>query len=375
MEKEISLYIHIPFCRNKCLYCDFSSFSGKENFMLDYTKALCEEIASHNNKIISTIFIGGGTPTYLSLDCWNLLGNSIKKLRVTDNLEFTVEGNPDSFSIEKLKLFREIGVNRLSIGLQAWQNKLLKGLGRIHNIEQFKTAFKNAREAGFNNINVDLMFGLPGQSLEDWKETLQSVVELKPEHISSYSLIVEEGTPFYAMQEANRLRLPEEDIERQMFEEAVSYLNSMNYLRYEISNFSKPGFECRHNLTYWNLKDYIGCGSAAHSYYGGFRYRNTEDIEKYICMLSDKGNAVEEQHENALEEDMEEFMFMGLRKTEGIKEADFKEKFNRDIDEAYGAVIKKFLEKGLLIRREGAVKLSTNGLELSNQVMCEFLLS
>jgi oxygen-independent coproporphyrinogen-3 oxidase len=374
MDKEIALYIHIPFCRQKCLYCDFPSFAGKETLMVDYTKALCKEIDSKVNRKIRTIFIGGGTPTYLSLECLNYLKTSLDRLNKIEDLEFTIEGNPDSFSKEKLEIFKKMGVNRLSIGLQAWQNDLLKTVGRIHNTEQFIKSFSNARELGFNNINIDLMFGLPNQKMEDWKETLEKVTSLEPEHLSCYSLIVEEGTPFYKMDSKGLLKLPDEETEREMYEYAISYLKGRNYNQYEISNFSKENFECRHNLTYWNLEDYIGAGSGAHSYIDGLRYRNIEDIEKYIGSISEKGSAAVEEYRNSLEDDMEEFMFMGLRKLEGINEAEFKKRFNKDIGSVYGEVIKKFINNKLLLRSEGNIYLSSEGVQLSNQVMCEFIL-
>jgi oxygen-independent coproporphyrinogen III oxidase len=374
MKKETALYIHIPFCKQKCLYCDFPSFAGKENIMLEYTKALCMEIDSKVNKEISTIFIGGGTPTYLSLECLRLLKKSLDRLSKAENLEFTIEGNPDSFSREKLQLFKEMGVNRLSIGLQAWQDLLLKGLGRVHSLEQFLTVFNSARELGFENINVDLMFGIPNQSLEDWKETLGKVCSLQVEHISCYSLIVEEYTPFYWMNEEGKLPLPQEEIEREMYEYTAGFLKDKGYIQYEISNFSKRNYQCRHNLTYWNLKDYIGCGSGAHSYLNGIRYRNTEDLERYICMMVENKNAVVEEHKNSIDDEMEEFMFMGLRKLEGISERDFNDRFNKHIDQVYLDVINKFVNNKLLIRQSGRIYLSDKGIELSNQVMCEFIL-
>lgn len=374
MEKAISLYIHIPFCRQKCLYCDFPSFAGKENWMLDYTKALCKEIESKADKKIRTIFIGGGTPTYLSLECLELLKESLDKLCKTQDIEFTIEGNPDSFSREKLEMFKKMGVNRLSIGLQAWQDKLLKNIGRIHSLEQFLFSFNNVRELGFKNINVDLMFGLPDQTLENWIETLKNVVELEVEHISCYSLIVEENTAFYKMNLESKLTVPSEEIERQMYEYAVNFLKNKYFHQYEISNFSRKNFECRHNLTYWNLDEYIACGSGSHSYVDGVRYRNVEDIEKYVQMMRERGTPVIEERKNSQEDEMEEFMFMGLRKIEGISELEFKNRFKISIDEVYKDIINKFLNINLLVRNNGRIYLTEKGIELSNQVMCEFIL-
>ncbi|MCM8710399.1 radical SAM family heme chaperone HemW [Clostridium sp. SYSU_GA19001] len=374
MNKGLALYIHVPFCKQKCLYCDFPSFSGKESLMLDYVKALCKEIDNSNYDKINTIFIGGGTPTYLCLECLEYLKNSIDKLCKADDLEFTIEGNPDSLNKEKLKFFKSMGVNRLSIGLQAWQDRLLKNLGRVHTLEQFRESYLSARDIGFNNINIDLMFGLPGQSIEDWKESLINVSNLKPEHISCYSLIVEDGTPFCNLDKLGKLNLPEEEDERKMYQFAVDFLKSIGYEQYEISNFSKPEFQCRHNLTYWNLNYYIGCGMGAHSYVNGIRYRNYEDIEKYICMINDNKSPVAEEHINSLKDDMEEFMFMGLRKIEGISIEEFNKRFNKDINKVYGIVIEKFLKNKLLKSDGKYIYLSPRGIELSNRVMCEFIL-
>lgn len=374
MENKTALYIHIPFCKQKCLYCDFPSFAGKEALMMDYIKALCSEIKNKVKKEVSTIFIGGGTPTYLSLECLYELKNCLDGIKKAHNVEFTVEGNPESFSKEKLEVFKSMGVNRLSIGLQAWQNRLLKSIGRIHDINSFSNSFKLSRDAGFKNINIDLMFGLPGQSIDDWKETLLKVTELNPEHISCYSLIVEEGTPFYSMSLKNKLDLPEEEIERQMYEHALIFLKKRGYEHYEISNFSKHGLESKHNMVYWSMDNYIGCGTGAHSFMNGIRYRNIEDIEKYIYMLNLNGSAVVEEYVNTDKDNMEEFMFMGLRKIKGISKNEFKEKFNIDIHSVYGTVINKFLNNKLLLEDNERIYLSSRGIELSNQVMCEFIL-
>ncbi|MBL4935180.1 oxygen-independent coproporphyrinogen III oxidase [Clostridium sp. YIM B02515] len=374
MENKTALYIHIPFCKQKCLYCDFPSFAGKEALMMDYIKALCSEIKNKVKKEVSTIFIGGGTPTYLSLECLYELKNCLDGIKKTHDVEFTVEGNPESFSKEKLEVFKSMGVNRLSIGLQAWQNRLLKSIGRIHDLNSFTNSFKLSRDAGFKNINIDLMFGLPGQNIDDWKETLLNVAELNPEHISCYSLIVEEGTPFYGMSLKNKLDLPEEEIERQMYEYALIFLKKRGYEHYEISNFSKHGMESKHNMVYWSMDNYIGCGTGAHSFMNGIRYRNIEDIEKYIYMMNLKNSAVVEEYTNTDKDNMEEFMFMGLRKINGISKNEFKEKFNIDIHSVYGTVINKFLNNKLLLEDNERIYLSSRGIELSNQVMCEFIL-
>ena len=373
--KEISLYIHIPFCKKKCWYCDFPSFCGKDYLMMDYVKALTREIALRTeNYIMKTIFIGGGTPTYLSLDCLNYLKEAMLKINKIIDCEFTVECNPGTLNEDNLKLLKSMGVNRLSIGLQAAQNEILKSIGRIHDMNDFTANYKLAREIGFNNINVDIMFGLPNQSLDQWRETINKVCKLSPEHISSYSLIIEEDTPFYNQYKENKLNLPQENIERSMYFETLKLLKEFGYNQYEISNYSKEHKECRHNLVYWNLEDYIGCGSGAHSFIENLRYRNEEKIEEYIMDINSKNNSYVEIKENTLEDTIEEFMFMGLRKIDGIKEQIFKNRFGKDIDFFYKEVIEKHKDNGLLKRENDSIFLTERGIELSNYVMSDFIL-
>jgi len=373
MNKDIALYIHIPFCKQKCLYCDFPSFCGKEKQMISYAEALSKELVSVDKRI-KTIFVGGGTPTYLSLEAWNIIKRSIDKLNKISDLEFTVEGNPGTFSEEKLKLFKSMGVNRLSIGLQAWQDNHLKSLGRIHSKDEFINSFSMARKLGFKNINVDLMFGLPNQTLDEWQETLEEVTRLEPEHLSCYSLIVEEGTPFYKYYEENKLNLPEEELEREMYQYTLKFLKSKGYHQYEISNFSKKNRECKHNLVYWNLDEYLGCGSSAHSYIDGYRFRNEENVEKYIEDINTLGTAVIEKNKNSLKDDIEEFMFMGLRKIDGISMKDFQKRFNVSIFNVYKDVVEKYKNKGMIIEKGDRIFLSPRGIEISNFIMSDFIL-
>ncbi|WP_411683053.1 radical SAM family heme chaperone HemW [Clostridium thailandense] len=372
--KEISLYIHIPFCKQKCLYCDFPSFCGKEKLMIEYSKALAKDIESIKDRVIKTIFIGGGTPTYLSLEGWFNIKKSIEKLIKAEDLEFTVEGNPGTFTEEKLRFLREMGVNRLSIGLQAWQNHLLDNLGRIHNINEFIDAYQLSRKLGFDNINIDLMFGIPDQNMKDFKETLKNVVNLKPEHISCYSLIIEENTPFCKMYEEEKINLPEEEIEREMYRYAIDFLGKNGYYQYEISNFAKMERECEHNLVYWNLEEYVGCGAGAHSYVDGLRYRKTEIIEEYINDINTNRELKLDVHKNSIKDDMEEFMFMGLRKIEGVSENEFNKRFRKDIFSVYEGVLKKYIGNGMMIREGDKLFLSRRGIEVSNSIMCDFIL-
>ena len=373
--KGKSLYVHIPFCKQKCFYCDFPSFSGKETLINDYLNSLEKELDLRvGDTAINTIFIGGGTPTYLNLEALIKLKTIMKKVNLKSDGEFTVECNPGTLNEEKLKVLKDMGVNRLSIGLQAVQDRLLKEIGRIHSYKEFKENFILARNLGFNNINVDLMFALPDQSLEDLDETLKTIIDLKPEHISCYSLIVEEETVFYKLFDGGKLNLPNEDLEREMYLRALRILKQSGYNQYEISNFSKPGYECRHNIVYWSLYDYIGIGSGSHSYIDEKRISNYTSIEKYIKFMMENGNAIEEVFENSIKDDMEEFMFMGLRKIEGINKGEFKERFKKEIHEVYGEVISTHIKNKLLVEDEEKIYLTTYGIEVSNYVMKDFIL-
>ncbi|MDU1411510.1 MAG: radical SAM family heme chaperone HemW [Clostridium sp.] len=373
---KTGLYIHIPFCKMKCHYCDFPSYSGKEALMVDYARALSAEIESAcEDKEITTIFIGGGTPTYLCIEGWKIIEKAIKKLNIVkEGFEFTIEGNPKTFNKNQLEIFKAMGVNRISMGLQASQECHLKTLGRIHSFEDFKNSFTMVRESGINNINVDLMFGLPGQSLKEWMETLKVVTDLNPEHLSCYSLIIEEGTKFYNLYESGKLILPTEDTERDMYEKAIPYLKERGYFQYEISNFSKKGYECKHNLIYWSLENYIGCGSSSHSYLNGVRYRNEEKVETYIKSMKEKGSALVETMTNEVKDEMEEFMFLGLRKIEGISIEEFSNRFKVSIYNVYKDVIEKYLNLKLLTLKGDRLFLTEKGIELSNQVMADFIL-
>ncbi|OPJ63839.1 oxygen-independent coproporphyrinogen-III oxidase-like protein YqeR [Clostridium oryzae] len=373
--KNTALYIHIPFCKSKCFYCDFCSYANSEELMEEYTQALCSEIENcTQNQHISTIFIGGGTPTYLNFKAWMKLGDVIKKLDLDSNLEFTVECNPGTIQEDVMIYLKSIGVNRISMGLQAWQDRLLKLIGRIHSQKDFVDGFKILRNIGFTNINIDVIFGLPTQTMEDFRETLEKIAAMKPEHISCYSLIVEKNTPFGRMYDEGKLELMSDDDVEDMYQFAKRYMNEYGYKQYEISNFAKEGRECRHNTIYWNLGDYLGCGAAAHSYIYNKRYRNEENIKKYINRIDETGSAVVEEKENTLKDNMEEFMFMGLRMMKGVSEEDFKNRFKKDISEVYGAVIDKYTNLKLLCRERGRLYLSDRGIEISNTIMSDFLL-
>ena len=375
---KISLYIHIPFCAQKWLYCDFPSFARKDHLRKAYIEALNKEIISlrekHNNLEINTIFIGGGTPSVLESNELECLLKEIAKLNMAKDIEYSMECNPGNLTEEKLEVMKKYGVNRISMGLQAKQDNLLKGLGRIHNYKTFKENFLLAKKVGFNNINVDLMFGLPNQRLNEWEETLREIISLEPAHISAYSLIIEEGTAFYNLYENDKLKLPTEEEERKMYHLAKEILEENGFNQYEISNYAKEGKECRHNLAYWNMDNWIGVGSAAASYINGKRIKNISSVEEYINSINEKGEAVEEIINNSKNDNMEEFMFMGLRKINGIDENEFKNRFSMNINDVYGEILNKYIDEGLLIRESGRIFLSEKGIEISNVIMADFLL-
>lgn len=375
---KISLYIHIPFCAQKCLYCDFPSFARKDHLRKAYIEALNKEIINlrekHNNLEINTIFIGGGTPSVLESNELECLLKEIAKLNMAKDIEYSMECNPGNLTEEKLEVMKKYGVNRISMGLQAKQDNLLKGLGRIHNYKTFKENFLLAKKVGFNNINVDLMFGLPNQRLNEWEETLREIISLEPAHISAYSLIIEEGTAFYNLYENDKLKLPTEEEERKMYHLAKKILEENGFNQYEISNYAKEGKECRHNLAYWNMDNWIGVGSAAASYINGKRIKNISSVEGYINSINEKREAVEEIINNSKNDNMEEFMFMGLRKINGIDENEFKNRFSMNINDVYGEILNKYIDEGLLIRKSGRIFLSEKGIEISNVIMADFLL-
>ena len=374
--KKISLYIHIPFCKQKCLYCDFPSYSGKERLMNEYIDALNNEILQKAEKYsINSIFIGGGTPSYLKDSNLKSLLATLNKLKLKENLEFTVECNPGTLNEKNLNIMKEYNVNRISMGLQATTNSILKDIGRIHSYEEFKNNYFLARDIGFDNINIDLMFGLPNQTLETWKESLEEIAKLEPTHISAYSLIIEEGTRFYNLYEKDKLNLPNEDVERIMYLSTKDILNKYGYHQYEISNFAKVGKECFHNKVYWKCNEYLGLGVSASSFIDKNRIKNIDDIEQYIEKINKGESVIGQIHVNDISDDMEEFVFMGLRMIQGIKINEFEKRFNKNIYEVYGDIIEKNIKKELLICNSEKLFLSSRGIEISNYVMSDFILS
>lgn len=374
--KELGIYVHIPFCKQKCSYCDFISYCDKNDLIEKYIKALKQEIkdSSVNEYEISTIYIGGGTPSYIESKYISEILKTIKqKYNISRNVEITIEVNPGTATKEKLRDYVEAGINRISIGLQSCNNNLLKMIGRIHTYEEFLSTYKLAREVGFKNINVDLMIGLPNQTLDDVKKSLEEISKLNPEHISVYSLIVEEGTPIEKKITDGQLKLPNEELEREEYWEVKKFLESLGYKHYEISNFAKTGYESKHNLNCWEQKEYLGFGAAAHSYMKKTRYSNTENIEKYINqeMQSKQLHIVHEVQKE--EEQKKEYMLLGLRKIDGVQISSFKNKFGCNPIMEFKNELNKLTQEGLIKIDLDQIKLTEKGIDLANIVWEEFI--
>jgi len=371
--KTLGLYIHIPFCKAKCGYCDFNSYAGKEEYMESYFSALMKEVEAAAKKYplpVDTIYFGGGTPTFVDTKyTCGVLGRIKELFEQCSNCEISIECNPGTIGYEGLKKLHDAGFNRLSIGLQSADNGCLKSLGRIHTFEEFSECFKSARIAGFENISLDLMYGLPDQTMKEWKETLECVAKFGTEHISCYSLKVEEGTPFAK----RRLNLPDDDIVADMYELAVEFLAEKGYDRYEISNFAKIGCESRHNLKYWKCDEFVGIGAGAFSCVNGVRFSNVSDLKEYIEGIELKGSAVENTETLSDFDKMSEFVFLGLRLKNGISESEFQNRFNLNIDEIFKSQIEKYTKMGFLIRENGFISFSDKGFFVSNTILSEFV--
>ena len=370
----MEIYIHIPLCIRKCDYCDFLSGPSGPEEQADYVQALLREIQAveeGEGRSVSSIFIGGGTPSVLDE---RLLGDILREIRnrfkMEEDAEITIEVNPGTANIGKLQAYREMGINRLSIGLQSPEDRELKILGRIHNYGQFLETYQEARTVGFDNINIDLMSAIPDQTYEGWVKNLRTVAELEPEHISAYSLIVEEGTPFAA----RKLNLPDEDTEYNMYEATAQILKEYGFEQYEISNYARKGRECRHNVGYWTRQDYLGFGLGASSLYGKERFANTTDMKKYLENSKNPEKIRETEPSLTREDEMAEFMFLGLRMTKGISKADFQRCFGCTIESVYGEVLEKYESMELLLEKDGRIFLSREGIHVSNSIMAEFLL-
>lgn len=405
-KKELGLYLHIPFCIRKCNYCDFLSAPAPQDIQQAYIKKMLLEIQAlagrYQGFLVSTIFIGGGTPSILAASALQRLLEQVwKSFDVSADAEITVECNPGTLDAEKLRIYRTSGINRLSIGLQSADDRQLRLLGRIHTYEQFVSNYISAREIGFQNINVDLMSALPGQEVCSYEQTLYKTIGLKPEHISAYSLLIEEGTPFfsqYGQAQEQRSRgntqhlLPTEEAERMMYVRTKELLQAAGYHRYEISNYARPGYACRHNIGYWTRKNYLGFGIGAASMVENVRFSNTSDMEKYLSMdfgaagrdpCQKQANGIQYAycfawHENIADlnrqEQMEEFMFLGLRMMRGVTAQAFYEQFSAPIEEVYGDVLRKQMAAKLLQKTQTGYMLTDYGIDISNYVFSGYLL-
>lgn len=410
MDNSIGIYIHIPFCKSKCYYCDFNSYSGREHLAGSYFDALISEMkdsaASLRGRPVRSVFIGGGTPSLVEpkyID--SLLEVCSKYFKMEPDAEISMESNPGTLSLEKLKVYKAAGVNRLSIGLQAWQDRLLESLGRIHRRRQYVENMEAAFRAGFSNINTDLIFGLPGQTFDDWRETLEAVSSIggtgansgaaktgELTHLSCYSLKIEEGTNFGDRLEAGELIPADDELDRRMYHYTVEFLGREGYRHYEISNFARPGYECRHNLIYWKAEEYAGFGAGAHSYLDHRRFNNVQGIEEYIDAAAKMGAGGRgglfipgDRAKGALHESMEfiddreamsEHMILGLRLIDGVSAAEFEARFGASIRKIYGGKLENLVKQGLLAKEQdcgGRYRLTALGLDLANRVFAEFI--
>ena len=373
-KKPMELYVHIPICVKKCDYCDFLSGPAGKERQREYFQSLGREIAAvpeFPDREITTVFIGGGTPSVPDPALMGAILDQIRnKFFMAPDAEITIEANPGTLYKEKLQEYRKHGVNRLSLGLQSPQNRELKTLGRIHTWEEFLESFFMAREAGFSNINIDLMSAIPEQTYEDWEKNLRTVAELSPEHISAYSLIVEEGTPFWERE----LDLPDEDTEYQMYEDTAGILAEYGYQQYEISNYAKDGYACRHNIGYWKRTEYLGLGLGASSLYGENRFSNTRDMQEYLGFSGNTERIRKDVLKLSLKDQIEEFMYLGLRMTEGISEIDFEQNFGQKLENIYGSVLQKYKETGFLEKTGANWRFTRKGIHVSNHILAELLL-
>lgn len=375
----LGIYIHIPFCKQKCKYCDFNSYSGIENMSSSYVEMLVREIecCGQTGRTADTIYIGGGTPTYISAGyIKNIMDALRENFVITDDAEVTIECNPGTADFEKLARLKQAGINRLSIGLQSDNDKILKTLGRIHTYEEFRKCLGDALKAGFENISADLMFGLPGQTRDIWINTLKNISVLPLSHISAYSLKIEEGTPFYNMYKNGSHDIPDDDMNRIMYDDCTEILTQNGFERYEISNFARDKKLSRHNMKYWQCENYIGFGAGACSCIGGKRTANIRGVSEYIEEIRQSGSAVtpDETVINTISDSMSEFVFLGLRLDKGVSKADFKSKFGMDIYEVFDTVLDKHLNRTKTITdTETHIKIKPEYTYVSNAIMADFV--
>ncbi len=387
--KQIGIYVHIPFCQKKCNYCDFVSYSNKEEFIKDYVDSVCTEIKEVGQEVkqniqdkriddleVKTIYIGGGTPSYIGSKYIEEIVRKIKEnFTIVKNAEITIEINPGTITNEKALCYKNIGINRVSLGLQSANSELLKMLGRIHNLEQFEEAYNLIKNAGFENINIDFMIGLPNQTMQDIEDMLKYIENLKPNHISVYSLILEENTQIEKQISSGKLELPKDELEREMYWKVRNELEKLGYKHYEISNFALNGYESKHNMDCWEQKEYMGFGVAAHSYMDRARFSNIESVEEYIENMKNgksENNFVFHEKQDKVAQ-MKEYMILGLRKIDGIDCSIFEARFDKDVFDVFEEEIEKLLSEDLIVLEDGRIKLSNKGIDLANLVWEEFI--
>ncbi len=374
MLKPLGLYLHIPFCVQKCKYCDFTSFVKSEDDIDEYVSLLERELdfvkRYTEGYYLDSVFFGGGTPSLLTEKNMELLMNKIKRsFYIDDDCEFSFEANPKTIQLKKLKAYKSFGFNRISMGVQSLDDKTLKLIGRAHNVNDFFESYSAAKIAGFENINYDIMFGLPEQDFEGLKNTVDNILKFEPNSISAYSLILEEGTPLFSETHS----YADDDENRKMYYYIREKLKEKGLIQYEISNFAKAGKECRHNIKYWELKPYIGVGVCASSFFENVRSTNPKTLEEYKAYVEKELPLFKQEKEQSVDNLMSEFMFLGLRKTKGISDNDFKEKFNISFFDKYKDIINKHIQNKLLERDGDRIFLTEKGMDLSNFVMSDFV--
>lgn len=375
----LGLYVHVPFCAQKCNYCDFNSYKIEEkNQKKDYLISIKKEMELYKeefkNKEFTSVFLGGGTPSILTPEELTILIENIySNFNIKRDAEITMECNPGTLNKVKLKAIKSLGINRLSMGLQVTQDHHLKYIGRIHTYEQFEKNYKDAIEVGIDNINVDLMYSLPNQSFDEWKETLNKIINLNPSHISAYSLILEEGTKFYDMYLNKEFELNDEEVDISIYNYTIDTLYKNGYHQYEISNYAKDNFECKHNVLYWKCEEYVGIGASASGYFNGIRYNNICELDNYEKMILEGEKPIEWEEKLSIKDEIEESIFLGLRMNEGIQISDFKEKYNFDFEKEYKNEIEKLSKMELIEIDNNLMKLTQKGREISNSVFVEFI--
>lgn len=375
---KLGIYIHIPFCKQKCLYCDFPSFAGKEACQDEYLGALLFEIRQmgekYKERTVDTVFFGGGTPSVLPNDALPRIVEALRtSFTLADDAEITAEANPGTVDFDKLAGWRESGINRISFGVQSFHDSLLRGIGRIHTADEAREAISLARQAGFDNINLDLIYGLPSQTVDMLRADIEQALMLGTDHLSVYGLIVEEDTPLERMVDEGCAVLPTDEDEEAMYDWVTTHLEKCGYHRYEISNYARGGKVCRHNLKYWQFRDYLGLGSAAHSFIGGKRFANETMPETYIRRIRAEGSARLTEEAETIEELRGEYVFLALRTTKGVDTEDFQRAFKADFFDVYGDIIDRMTKEGLIERDGADVRLTKHGMKYGNRVFAQFV--